>query len=421
MKKAISILVLAMLLLHANSYSQCNPQFTWSPAPTATNLLRVGFTNTTTYSTPSMNFMPSFYMDFGDNSIGYPYYSTTHDYAAPGVYTVKLYMTAVDSMTQSIVCADSITQQVTVSYPPCAATITTLNNGNGAYTFTATNPAGTSGLTYNWNYGDGNTGTGSTVSHTYNASGTYNVTLQVTGSGCTSTVQTTVNYTNTTFCDSLTAGFSSSVNGLTVYFTNTSTTLSNVNLESNWFFGDGNTSNAFNASHTYANVGSYTVTLINSWVDSMTQTVYCSDSISQQIVVTTPSPLNYITGDIHWNQSTIPDSVAYFNVWLIVHDTTANTLTAVDSVVVYPWVGSYTFNNAASGLYLTKAAPSYGNAPIPAYGFVPTYHDSSLYWSGASTIVHTGGITAGKDIWMQLGYTYHRPGLCRWQHKHGCW
>lgn len=412
MKKVISILVLAMMLLLENSYSQCNPQFTWASAPTSTNLLRVNFTNTTTYPTPSMSFMPSFHMDFGDNSIGYPYTAATHDYAAPGIYTVTLYMSILDSINQLIVCADSVTQQVTVSYPPCASTISTLNNGNGSYTFTATNPANTSGLTYNWNYGDGNMGTGSVVSHTYNASGTYNITLQVTGSGCTSTAQTTVNYIDTTFnCDSLTAGFNSSINGLTVYFNNASTTLPNINLESNWLFGDGNTSNALNTSHIYVNPGSYTVTLINSWVDSMTQTTYCMDTISQQIVVTNPIPSNYIAGTIHWDPSATSDSVYNFKVWLIIHDSSANTLTAVDSVNVYPWVNSYTFNNASGGDYLVKAAPYYATWPLPTYGYVPTYHDSSLYWSGASTIVHTGGITTGKDIWMQFGTPTSGPGF----------
>ena len=39
----------------------------------------------------------------------------------------------------------------------------------------------TNGLTYNWDYGDGNNGTGVTPTHTYNANGPYIVTLSVTG------------------------------------------------------------------------------------------------------------------------------------------------------------------------------------------------------------------------------------------------
>jgi gliding motility-associated-like protein len=38
---------------------------------------------------------------------------------------------------------------------------------------------------YSWNFGDGNTATGANVSHTYNTSGTFDVTLEITTEGCT--------------------------------------------------------------------------------------------------------------------------------------------------------------------------------------------------------------------------------------------
>jgi PKD repeat protein len=39
----------------------------------------------------------------------------------------------------------------------------------------------TTSTTYDWNFGDGSTGSGATASHTYLANGTYNVSLIVTG------------------------------------------------------------------------------------------------------------------------------------------------------------------------------------------------------------------------------------------------
>lgn len=202
-------------------------------------------------------------------------------------------------------------------------------------------------------------------------------------------------------------------------FTNTSTfiPLSPTDWASGYVsFGDGS-SPVWNGpgssfTHNYPGPGTYFVWLSQKVVDSITNQVICIDTFSQSITITqNPSGANSIAGDIHWDQSTIPDSVAYFKVWLIQHDSMANTLTAVDSVIVYPWTGSYVFNNPASGSYLTKAAPSYGNGPIPAYGYVPTYHDSSLYWSGASTIIHAGGVTYGKDIWMLYGTPITGPGF----------
>lgn len=181
------------------------------------------------------------------------------------------------------------------------------------------------------------------------------------------------------------------------------------------YFGDNTPYSYFynDVYHNYAAPGTYTLSVVKTVYDSLNNNaITCTDSVTYQVNVSSnPAGANSITGTIHWDQSLIPDSVAYFKVWLIQHDATANTLTAVTSANVYPWVASYVFNNVASGDYLVKAAPSYGNGPIPSYGFVPTYHDSSLYWNGAATISHTGGSTVGKDIWVKMGTPTTGPGF----------
>ncbi|MFM9007852.1 MAG: PKD domain-containing protein, partial [Bacteroidota bacterium] len=58
------------------------------------------------------------------------------------------------------------------------------------------------------------------------------------------------------------ADFMYSVSGTTATFINTSTSLSNAPLTYAWTFGDGNTSNLQNPSHTYLSNGLYTVTLV---------------------------------------------------------------------------------------------------------------------------------------------------------------
>lgn len=185
--------------------------------------------------------------------------------------------------------------------------------------------------------------------------------------------------------------------------------------ESKLYYGDGSPFSYFynDIYHHYPGPGTYTASVVKTVYDSLnSNAIICIDSTTYQVNVSSnPAGINSITGTIHWNQNLLPDSVAYFKVWLIQHDATANTLTAVTSVNVYPWAGSYAFNNISSGDYLVKAAPSYGNGPVPAYGFVPTYHDSSLYWSNAVNINHTGGSTVGKDIWMQLGTPTTGPGF----------
>jgi len=74
------------------------------------------------------------------------------------------------------------------------------------------------------------------------------------------------------------ARFSSSVNGNSVSFINNSTDDNGI-ASSSWSFGDGSASSATNASHTYANVGSYTVTL------TVTDTKGQTDSTAASVTI----------------------------------------------------------------------------------------------------------------------------------------
>jgi hypothetical protein len=71
------------------------------------------------------------------------------------------------------------------------------------------------------------------------------------------------------------ANFSESISGNTATFTNSSSSV-NSTLNYSWDFGDGNTSSIQNPSHTYATIGTYTVTLIASnciFSDTITNTI----------------------------------------------------------------------------------------------------------------------------------------------------
>jgi gliding motility-associated-like protein len=117
--------------------------------------------------------------------------------------------------------------------------------------------------TYQWNFGDGNTGTGASTTHQYVVPGAYNVRLIViTSDACRDTLFKNVNvfpkpqavYTIADICygDSL--------------FLISGSTVSNV-LGSSitgylWTFGDGNSSQVMDPSHFYNFDGLYTVTLV---------------------------------------------------------------------------------------------------------------------------------------------------------------
>src|SRR5436853_7103766 len=92
--------------------------------------------------------------------------------------------------------------------------------------FAATASGGTSPYSYSWNFGDGATGTGQEVFHTYTSPGTFTVALTINDSGSpqqTATAQKIITVTNPP--PVLTAGFvyspSSPQTGQAITFTGT--------------------------------------------------------------------------------------------------------------------------------------------------------------------------------------------------------
>lgn len=122
--------------------------------------------------------------------------------------------------------------------------------------------------TWTWYFGDGGLSTLQNPVHTYTNFGTYTVYLTAKDSFMSNTT-VYVRYINVTDSNSLSvvSGFTGSPTSgtapLTVTFTDTS---SNTPISWNWNYGswssvDGGVSNARNPSHTYANAGTYTVSL----------------------------------------------------------------------------------------------------------------------------------------------------------------
>ena len=120
--------------------------------------------------------------DFGDGNTGNGP-TPSHTYAADGTYNVTLTVTDDGAVTGTTTTTATIGQgnQAPVADP------------NGPYTGTAGVPVNFDGtgsndpdgtiVAYDWNFGDGNSGTGPTPSHTYATDGTFNVTLTVTDDG----------------------------------------------------------------------------------------------------------------------------------------------------------------------------------------------------------------------------------------------
>lgn len=411
MKK--TLLFLLMVLFASVGYSQsCTPSFTVSQSnPYANHLTQAQIS----ISIPPINYLRVFEVHWGDgqvsNSTMFPI--SHHDYASAGTYTVKVILKLTDSAQSTIYCVDSSSQNVTITYSPCATTLAASVNSqnNGQVTFTANTPANTSNMTYIWQYGDGtaDTTTNTSVTHTYGYSGNFQVTLIASNGSCSYTNIYTVTVLNG--CGQ--ANFSYTTNQLTATFSNTSSYINTYpNRNSSWDFGDGSTSTNTNTIHTYNSAGTYNVSLITTWIDSANAQSICSDTITKSVTVSgsTGAPSN-ISGAILVDSGLSLQQV--YRVWLITYDSSTQILTAIDTLTI-PNNNSfgytpYTFTNVTPGTYRVKAAIL--NAPAQSTGYVPTYHDSDLLWNNASVINHTSLGSPNVYIYMQKGTPTTGPGF----------
>lgn len=117
---------------------------------------------------------------------------------------------------------------------------------------------------------------------------------------------------------------------------------------------------------------------------------------------------NDISGNIYIGDNNVQTADVY-RVWLINHDTIANTLTAIDSLTTAS--SSYVFSNPPAGTYLVKAALLNGIGIPGLISQVPTYHDSSLYWNTAMQVTTDASHSYIADIWMREGLVTAGPGF----------
>ena len=234
-------------------YNQPNAAYLRSDSIGCTPLT-VQFVNS---STPSAAPIVSYSWDFQDGSTTTSP-NPTHTFTTPGNFDVSLVVTDANA------CADTATHQVRALPLPVAA-------------FTASDSFGCAPIQINfvdqslsangaivswlWDFGDGATSTARFPSHTYNADGTYTVSLTVVDvSGCTETI-IKPDYIR---LNHPLADFDISSNqvcpGTAVLFTDLSVADTTISSWL-WDFGDGNTSTAQNPTHFYSNGGVYTISL----------------------------------------------------------------------------------------------------------------------------------------------------------------
>lgn len=214
-------------------------------------------------------------------------------------------------------------------------------SGN-SFTFVNTSTISAGTMIYQWFFGDNTSSVATNPTHSYTATGTYNVKLVATSNnGCKDSLTKTV-----TVSPQPVAGFtintsSQCLNGNSYIFTNTST-ISSGTLSYQWSFGDNTTSASASPSHTFTAAGIYSVRLI------ATSNNGCNDTIMQTITVY-PKPVPAFTINItsqcldgnrfvFTNTSTMANgTMTYF--WSFGDNTSS---TALNPSKVYTTAGGYT-------------------------------------------------------------------------------
>ncbi len=258
--------------------------------PVATTEVHVGQEVTfTAQGSDADGTVESYDWDFGDGNTEEGGESTAvHTYDNPGTYIVLV--TVIDNEGASSV---SNPVEITVSeylgpvaefrWAPEAPAV----GGEVTFTDESATPTGTTITKWSWDFDDDGTEDSSEQNpkHTYNAAGTYTVSLTVTNSNAqTDTVPHDVEVS----AAKPTADFDYSPAtpdiGDTVTFTDKSTAAGEATIESwSWNFGDGQTTTVKNPTHTFDTMGTYTVSLTVTASNDQTSNVY-----TEQIVVGPP-------------------------------------------------------------------------------------------------------------------------------------
>ncbi len=244
MKKLYYLLVLTLTTgFTALQAQNCGADFYWTTSNKTVNFYDSSWTN-------SFVGITSWSWDFDDGSTS-SLQNPTHTYSSNGSYVVCL------TIGDSARCSSTFCDTVVISSPGGGITCSVgynywVDSLNTAY-FTSYGSAATS---YDWDFGDGNSDTTANPSHNYMNSGSYGVTLTVIDSiGDTCSFYDTV-YVNYCFAS---FGYSVGARGM-VSFTNYSG--SSVGTGYTWTFGDSSAASTMtNPTHTYAQSGTYWVTL----------------------------------------------------------------------------------------------------------------------------------------------------------------
>lgn len=394
--------------------SQQNPSVTYAQAGiypvtliaasafTADTLIRSGYINVggAPEAAFSVNYSPgslaaafnssslradSLFWDFGDGTtLATDSSLTVHTYSAAGDYTVQLIATNACG-------ADTVQQSLQIILPPQAAAQFSTSSGCAPLSVTYTaSPAGEA-YTYAWEFpgGEPASSSDSVVTVVYSQPGSYGFTLIVSNIAGSDTL---------TVVDSIRAGTGPQA-GFNLQYQPGSLLLTTENTSVGassylWTFGDGNSSTAASPVHTYAEAGSYTLTLIAA-------NDCGSDTTTQTLTVILPPVAGLTTtvssgcAPLSVTYQAAPVGEGYSYQWLFPGGS-PGTATEASATVTYELAGSY-----AATLIVSNVAGS-DTLQLSAVVTVtpPPTADFSAAASGAEVQLTNNSVGATEYLWL---------------------
>lgn len=339
------------------------------------------FTNTSTGAT-------SYNWNFGEGGTSTDT-DPTYTYAQAGTYTVSLIAENADG------CTDTVEQNINVYANPNADFTAISNCANDTVSFTNTSSfSGTGMLSYDWDFGNGDTSTNESPYVIYSISGSYTVSLIATSDqSCADTT-----YKSVTAYPNPVAGFTAdSVCLGDVLAFNNQSTISSGSISYTWDFGDGNTSTNVQATHTYGSVGTFEVIL---WAES---NMGCVDTDTQTVVIY-EQPIASFTSNTACNSDTtfftnnsIGSNLTY--TW----DFGDNGIDSVSNPThIYTDAGTYTVilsisnNNGCADTYQSSVTVY----PSPEASF--TVVEDTVCLDKAVAFVNTSTLSVGASNYLWL-------------------
>ncbi len=289
--------------------------------------------------------------DFGDNSAMVNSQNTTHLYAAVGTDSVEL------KVVSSFGCADSVTRAVTINPNPSVSFTTSDTAGCEPLCIDFSNSsiiASGNNSSWIWNFGDGNTTANNTlINHCFFNDSVFNpkiytISLTVTSdSGCVTSLTKTNLITVFPKPD---AGFS--VIPTSASIINPVIAITDLSTGANfwfWNFGDGSApltididSSSIPIQHTYADTGTYTITLITTTqyncIDTAFQTVFIEPDIAFFI------PTAFSPNDDGVNDTFIGRGIFINTFEMSIFDRWGNLIYRTDDMNK-PWNGKANYGN----------------------------------------------------------------------------